>query len=160
MPTYEPASPRDDLSQLHRLEAAVSDAFNSKDVDALMAVYASGKALFVFDVMGPPGSYLSWDAYREALQHFFESISGPLHYTMSDLEIEASGDVAYSRSLQHLSGVHTKNGIPFDYTVRVTDVYRKFDSEWLIVQEHVSLPLARGSFSPLLHSSLLNANQS
>ena len=26
-------------------------------------------------------------------------------------------------------------------TVRVTDVYRKIDGKWLIVQEHVSVPI-------------------
>jgi hypothetical protein len=38
--------------------------------------------------------------------------------------------------------------------VRVTDVYRKIDGKWLIVQEHISLPIDRSTFTPMLHLSL------
>ncbi len=84
----------------------------------------------------------------------FAAIDGPLRLTMSDLEVEVSGDVGYSRSLQRVSGVHAKDGKPFDYTVRVTDVYRKIAGEWLIVQEHISLPIDRNTFAPMLHAKL------
>ncbi len=143
-----------DVSQLRMLETAVAKAFGNKDVDALMELYAPGDSLFVFDVVGPPGTYLTWDAYRDALKHFFATVSGALHFTISDLDAKASGDVGYSRSLQHVSGLHAKDGQALDYTVRVTDVYRKISGKWLIVQEHVSLPLDRGTFTPMLHSSL------
>jgi hypothetical protein len=36
----------------------------------------------------------------------------------------------------------------------VTDVYRKIGGKWLIVQEHVSLPIDRDTFTPMLHLSL------
>jgi len=148
----------DDRSQLRMLEATVAAAANSKDVDAVMAVYAPGKSLFVFDVVGPPGAYFSWDAYREALKQFFAVFSGPLRVIMSDLDAEASGDVGYSRSMWRVSGVRAKEGTPLDYTVRVTHVYRKISGTWLIVQEHISLPLDRATFTPLFHSSI-PANQ-
>jgi ketosteroid isomerase-like protein len=141
---------------LHRLETAVAKAFNDKDVDALMEAYAPGESLFVFDVVGPPGTYLSWDAYREALKRFFATISGSLRFTMSDLNITASGDIAYGRSLQRVSGTR-KDGTKFDYTVRVTDVYRKLGGKWLIVQEHVSLPIDRTTFAPFLNSAFPRA---
>lgn len=144
----------DDLSQLHMLEMTVATAFNNKDVDALMSAYAPQKSLFVFDVVGPPGVHFGWDAYREAFKQMFAAISGPLRFKMSDLEIEVSGDVGYGRSLQRVCGVHAKDGKPFDYTVRTTDVYRKISGKWLIVQEHVSLPIDRNSFTPMLHSQL------
>jgi len=144
----------DEILALQRLEATVARAFNDKDVDALMSVYARGKALFVYDVVGPPGVYLSWDAYREAFKHFFGCLSGQLRFSVSDLEIEVSGDVGYSRSLQHVSGVSAADGEPLHYTVRVTDVYRKINGTWLIVQEHVSLPIDRTTRSPMLHVSL------
>ena len=83
----------------------------------------------------------------------FAAIDGPLHLTMSDLDVTASGDVGYSRSLQRVSGVRANGGKLFDYTVRVTDVYRKVGGKWLIAQEHLSLPIDRTTFAPLLHSS-------
>ncbi len=145
--------PSDDLSQLRALETRFETAFNNKDVDAMMSVYAPGKSLFVFDVVGPPGAEPSWDAYREAWTHFFAMFNGPLHYTISDLVVAASGDIGYGRSLQHVSGVR-KDGKPYDITARVTNVYRKIDGKWLIVQEHASLALDRKTFTPILHSSI------
>jgi len=142
-----------DLSQLRALETAVEKAFNNKDLDALMGAYASGDSLFIFDVVGPPAVYFRWDAYRDAFAHFFASFSGSLRFILSDLDVTASGDVGYGRSLQHVTGVRAKDGRQLDYTVRVTNVYRKIDGKWLIVQEHVSLPLDRNTFTPLLDYS-------
>lgn len=144
----------DDLSQLRALEKTVATAFSTKDVDVLGAVYAPGASLFVFDVVGPPGVYAGWDAYREALKKFFATVEGPIDFSISDLDVQASGDVGYSRSLQHVAGVRANDGKALDYTVRVTNVYRKLNGNWLIVQEHVSLLIDRGTFTPLLHPSL------
>lgn len=144
----------DDLAQLHVLESTFAKAMNDKDLDGVMAVYARGNALFVFDVVGAPSAHAGWDRYREAFEHMFAAIDGPLDLTMSDLEIQVVGDFAYGRSLQRVSGIHRKGGKPFDYTVRVTDVYRKIDGQWSIVQEHLSLPIDRDTFAPMLHSSL------
>ena len=107
MTTYTFAA-ADDLSQLRALETTVAAAFGSKDADAAMAAYAPGNTLFVYDVVGPPGVYHSWDEYHEALKRFFATFRGPLHFAISDLDINASGDVAYSRSLQHVSGTSEK----------------------------------------------------
>ena len=126
---------------------------NNKDLDAIMALYARGPRLFIFDVVGPPGTHRGWDQYREAFKQMFAAISGPLRFTLSDLDVEVTGDIGYGRSLQRVSGIHAKDRKPFDYTVRVTDVYRKIDGKWQIVQEHVSLPIDRDTFTPILHTS-------
>jgi ketosteroid isomerase-like protein len=143
----------EDVSQLHLLERTFATAMNKKNVDGVMAVYAPGNSLFVFDVVGPPGAHFGWEEYREAFRQMFASISGPLHFAINDLDVQVSGDVAYGRSLQRVSGVRNKEGKPFDYTVRVTDVYRRVGGKWLIVQEHISLPIDRSTFTPILHSS-------
>jgi ketosteroid isomerase-like protein len=140
---------RDDVSQLQALEMTVAASFNNKDVDTLMSAYAR-ESLFVFDVVGPPGVYFGWDAYREAFEAMFAAIDGPLRFTMNDLDIQVSGDVAYGHSLQRVCGVHAGDGKPFDYTVRATNVYRKIDGRWLIVQEHLSLAIDRKTFMPIL----------
>ncbi|MBV8116403.1 MAG: nuclear transport factor 2 family protein [Candidatus Eremiobacteraeota bacterium] len=148
------ATQGDDVAQLRALEQAFATAMNHKELDAVMAVYAPGPELFVFDVVGPPSVHSGWAAYREAFRNMFAAIAGPLALTMSDLDIHAGGEVAYSRSLQRVSGTYAKSGKQFDYSVRVTDVYRKIGGQWLIVQEHLSLPLERGPFAPMLHSSI------
>jgi ketosteroid isomerase-like protein len=153
MPPRASADPNDDLSQLRMLESRFATAMNNKDLDAVMAVYAPEKSLFVFDVVGPPSVHFGWEQYREAFKQMFLAISGPIRLTMSDLDIEIGGDIGYSRSLQRVSGVRAKDRKPFDYTVRVTDVYRKIGGKWLIVQEHLSLPIDRSTFTPMLHLS-------
>jgi len=154
MSANAPATPDGDVAQLRQLERTFATAMNDKDADAVMAVYANEKSFFVFDVVGPPGVHVGWDEYYQAFKRMFGSIDGPLRFSVSDLDVQVSGDVGYGRSLQHLSGIHIKGKKPFDYTVRVTDVYRKGGGKWLIVQEHISLPVDRETFMPILHSSL------
>ena len=143
-------APNDDTAQLRALETEFAAAMRNKDLDAVMAVYAPGDELFVFDVVGPPSAHCGFEAYRKAWEHFFASLSGPLGFTVNDIHVETSGDIAYGRSLQHVSAVRAKDGRPFDYTVRVTDVYRKIAGKWLIVQEHASFPTDRRTFTPIL----------
>jgi ketosteroid isomerase-like protein len=54
--------------------------------------------------------------------------------------VNVDGNLAYSDSFQHHLA-KTKAGGSHDLTVRVTDVYRKSGGKWLIVQEHVSVPM-------------------
>jgi ketosteroid isomerase-like protein len=126
-------------AQIQALEEQFMKAFNAKDVDAVMAVYAPGDELFVFDV-SVPREYVGWDAYKKDWQSFFGSLQGPVKAEISDLKITTGdGDLAFSHSIQHVTG--TSNGKPMDLTVRVTDGYRKIHGKWLIVQEHVSVPV-------------------
>jgi ketosteroid isomerase-like protein len=64
---------------------------------------------------------------------------GPIIAEMNDLVIDSDGKIAYSRSVQRISGT-TNEGKSFDTTFRITDVYRKSQSKWVIVQEHISGP--------------------
>lgn len=151
-PAQGRASTDDDQRQVRALEAAFARAYSNKDVASLMSVYAPERSLFVFDVVGPPGVYSSWDEYRDAWTHFFSMFSGSLQFAISDLHVVTSGHIGYGRSLQHVSGTRA-DGKTYDITVRVTDVYEKFGDKWLIVQEHVSLPINRKTFEPMLGST-------
>ncbi len=71
--------------------------------------------------------------------------------TRTDLASAISGKLAYSSSFQH-SIATTKSGASRDLTVRVTDVYRKIGGKWLIVQEHVSVPVDLQTGKPDLQS--------
>lgn len=114
-------------------------AFNAKDVNGIMASYAPGNQLFVFDVV-PPRQYAGWDAYKKDWEELFAGLPGPLSETMSDLEITVVGSVAYAHNIQ-AGYFTTKDGTKMNLTVRVTDVWRKLNGKWLIVQEHVSVPV-------------------
>ena len=126
-------------AEIQALEDQFAQAFNAKDVDGVMKVYAPGPDLFVFDV-APPRQYVGWDAYRKDWQDFLGAFKGPIKVTISDLDIFADENMAYSHSVQHLAGTDMKDK-PIEFVVRVTDVYRKLKGAWLIVHEHVSVPV-------------------
>ena len=63
----------------------------------------------------------------------------------------AADPLSYSHSIQRVSGTETK-GWPIDLTVRLTDVYRKINGNWLIVHEHVSVPVDLNTNKPDLAS--------
>jgi ketosteroid isomerase-like protein len=114
-------------------------AFDAHDVDAVMANYAPGDQLFVFDVI-PPREYPSWEAYKKDWQELFEQFPGRIHNTISELSITVDGSTAYSHYIE--AGTMTaKDGKTPKLTVRMTDVYRKIGGKWLIVLEHVSVPV-------------------
>ncbi len=59
---------------------------------------------------------------------------------MQDLSIVTDGKLAFSHSIQ--PGILTaKDGSKFNLVARVTDAYRKINGKWLIVHEHVSIPV-------------------
>ena len=128
-----------DKAQIEMLEKRYNQAFNSKDVDGIMACYAPGTSLFVFDAV-PPREYPSWEAYKKHWEELFSCYPCPLSNTISEQSITVVGSVAYGHSIQ--SGFFTrKDGSKVNSAVRVTDVYRKINGKWLIVHEHVSFPV-------------------
>jgi uncharacterized protein (TIGR02246 family) len=128
-----------DDQEIRALEDRFATAFNAKDLDGIMKVYVPGNDLFVFDV-GVPRQHVGWDDYKKDWQDYLALFKGPIKFTISDLSVMSDGKIAYGHSIQQVSGTGT-DGTSMDMTVRVTDVYRKIDGKWLIVQEHVSVPI-------------------
>jgi len=127
-----------DKAAIQELEKRYIDAFNARDINAIMKCYAPGKSLFVFDAV-PPREYPSWDSYKKDWEGLFAAYPGPLGNAISEQSITVVGSVAYGHNIQ--TGYFTrKDGSRVDVVVRVTDVYRKIRNQWLIVQEHVSFP--------------------
>jgi uncharacterized protein (TIGR02246 family) len=139
-----------DVEAIRHLESNFAKAVSSGNVDGIMKVYTPGQSLVVFDVV-PPRQYVGADAYRKDWQTFVSMLSGPVKFEISDLAITANNDLAYSHSIQHVSGTDSKKQ-PFDLVVRVTDVYRKTNGNWLIVHEHVSVPVDLETRQPDLSS--------
>lgn len=140
-----------DEAQIRRLEQNFSDAVKAKDVDKIMANYQSGAKLVVFDVI-PPREYVGWDAYKKDWQGFLGAFDGPVTFDMSGLSVTTDGTMAYSYSFQHLAG-KMRDGSASSITVRVTDVYRKSGGKWLIVHEHISVPVDLKTGKPDLQST-------
>ena len=128
-----------DKAAIQALEGTYNEGFNSKDVDKVMSVYAPGKQLFVFDVV-PPREYKSWEAYKKDFEGLFSAFPGPMKNTISEQTIHVVGSVAYGHNIQ--TGEFTgKDGTKVKIVARTTDIYRKMNGKWLIVEEHNSVPI-------------------
>jgi uncharacterized protein (TIGR02246 family) len=140
----------DARGDIKALEDRFVAAFKAKDVDSIMKVYAPGQELVVFDVV-PPRQYVGAEAYRKDWQTFLGSFDGPITVELTDLDVGADRNLAYSHSIQRVSGTD-KKGKKLDLTVRVTDVYQKIRGRWYIVHEHVSVPVDLDADKPDLAS--------
>jgi uncharacterized protein (TIGR02246 family) len=128
-----------DKAAIQALEDTYNEGFNSKDVDKVMSVYAPGKQLFVFDVV-PPREYRGWEAYKKDFEGLFSSFPGPMKNTISEQTIHVVGSIAYGHNIQTGEFVG-KDGSTVKLIVRTTDIYRKMNGKWLIVEEHNSVPI-------------------
>jgi len=112
-------------------------AIRAKDIHGVMSVF--GPEVVSFD-LGPPLRHGGGEAFVKRWQELFESYQGPIDYEVRDLSITARDDVAFSHSLNRISGT-MKNGQQTDRWLRWTACYRKTDGKWLIVHEQVSVPV-------------------
>jgi ketosteroid isomerase-like protein len=130
----------DDNAQINTLYQNFATAVRHKDLDGVMAVYQPGPSLFVFDI-NPPRQHVGWDNYRADWKGFFGAMSRIPSFSVQDLGVTIVGDVAYTHSIQPMTSYLGKSKSPMHANVRVTDVLRKTNGKWLIVQEHVSVPV-------------------
>ncbi len=68
---------------------------------------------------------------------------------MTELGLAADGDAGFGHALVRMSG-KSKNGASFSAALRLTHGYRRIGGVWLIVHEHLSMPvdLATGRAVP------------
>lgn len=138
-PAPAPDTSAQDQAAIKGLEDHFVSAFNAKDASTIMSLYVPDQSLIVFD-LDPPLQYTGADAYRKDWDGFFAEFPGPAHMDLSRLDITAGGNVAYGHSIQHVT-MTDKKGKKQEFTVRVTDGYKKVDGKWLISHEHVSMPV-------------------
>src|ERR1017187_8985317 len=122
-------------ASVKRLVAAV----NAKDINGIMAYYTPDESLFVYDVV-PSREYVGVTAYRKNWLGFLAIYPTTVHAETIDWKVEAEGNLAFGHGAFRTVGPD-KDGKPLDLTLRVTDVYRKIDGKWLVVHEHVSVPV-------------------
>jgi ketosteroid isomerase-like protein len=125
-----------DTAEVEALEQRLIDGINAKDAKQIMSCYSDD--VFAYDVV-PPREFVGAAAFQKPWQGFLNMFNGPISAQVNDLVINSDGEIAYSRSVQHVAGT-TNEGKPFDSTFRITDVYRKSHGKWVIVQEHISVP--------------------
>jgi ketosteroid isomerase-like protein len=129
-------SPASNEAEIRKLIDAWATAFRAKNIDGLMANHSAD--IVLFDVPTPL-QYRGADAYRKNWEQWFPTLDGPIGCEIRDLSVTASDDVAFSHSLNRISGKKT-DGEAFDVWVRVTVGFRKIGGTWVVTHEHVSAP--------------------
>jgi ketosteroid isomerase-like protein len=67
-----------------------------------------------------------------------DSFSECTSYQFELLAAEVLGDTAYTVGFEHTSA--SVDGVPRDYTVRATQIYRREDGDWKVAHRHGSAP--------------------
>jgi ketosteroid isomerase-like protein len=93
-----------DEAQIRELIDNWAKALRAKDINELMSHYTPD--ILVFD-LAPPLQYKGTDAYRKNFEEWFPSFQGPVGYEIRDLRITTGDDVAFSHSLNRISGART-----------------------------------------------------
>src|SRR3954471_11107819 len=108
---------KESVQQIHQMFDKWQKAFEAKDVNGVMAIYAP--TLTAFDIV-PPLQFRGADAYRKDYADFFGQFSGPLHVEVPDMHIETNGDTAFAYGLERLTG-KTTSGASVDMWLRYTE---------------------------------------
>jgi ketosteroid isomerase-like protein len=133
---------RAEETQVRRRIESWTKALRAKDLEGVWSHYAPD--ILVFD-LAPPLEHQG-AAYKHSLAEWFRTFEGPIGFEMRDLSITTGDGIAFSRSLNRITGRRT-NGETTDVWVRATVCFRKLDGEWLVVHEHASVPFYMdGSF--------------
>ena len=111
-------------------------AFRSRDINLMMSLYAPG--MVAFDIV-PPLQDVGISTYRKTWGKTFKQFDGPVNIEIRDLSIVTGGDAAFSYMLFHIQATMS-NGHKVNFWERMTLCFRKANSKWLIVHEHVSVP--------------------
>lgn len=135
MSTADPRTKND--SAIRELIDGFVQAIRAKDLEGVMSVFAP--EIVSFDV-GPPLQHGGGEPFSKRWRELFEMYEGPIDYEVRELSVTADGDIAFSHSLNHIGGT-LRNGQKSDRWLRWTACYRKRAGRWLIVHEHVSVPI-------------------
>ena len=87
-----------------------------------------------------PLQYKGKDAYRKDYLEFLAQYDGPIHIEYRDTRILSSGDLGIIHALERMTG-KLKSGEQSDLWLRATSVVRKIHGKWLIVHDHISVPV-------------------
>lgn len=118
------------------LDDCIRSLYN-KNIEGIMSIYA--QEVVSFDIV-PPLQYRGAEAFRKVWEKTFSSFQGPINYEIHDLSITVGGDVAFTHSLNRISGT-MNNGQKTGLWLRWTACFQKINGKWLIVHHQNSVPV-------------------
>ena len=128
---------KNDEAEIQRLLDDGTRSIRDKNIEGVMSLYA--QEVVSFDIV-PPLRYIGADTFRKRWEEVFSSFQGPIGYEIHDLSITVGDDVAFTHSLNRISGT-MNTGQKTDLWLRWTACFRKINGTWLIVHHQNSVPV-------------------
>ncbi len=122
-----------DVKAIHTIEEDLATQTSMKD---LIKYYAPDAV--VMDIFAP-GIYKGTDEIYKG----FEAQMGPMQTMksdMPDINIATNGNFACAAMTLHFDST-LKDGKKVEVTIRQLDAFKKIKGKWLIVQQHISMPV-------------------
>ena len=126
-----------DEAEIQRLLDDGTRSIRDKNIEGVMSLYAP--EVVSFDIV-PPLRYLGAEAFRKPWEEVFSSFQGPIGYEIHDLSITVGDDVAFTHSLNRISGT-LNTGQKTALWLRWTACWRRVNGTWLIVHHQNSVPV-------------------
>src|SRR5215469_16802358 len=128
-----------DEAAFRKLIDAYCAAWSSGNPDNAAKFYAQEEGAVFYDVA--PFSYHSWKEYRTGVQkEFFDNLASAKLTAAKELQVSRRGTIAWMTVPMHLSTTG-KDGKTSEYDLRYTGIWEKRGAHWLLVHEHISVPL-------------------
>ena len=124
----------------------LAEAIRGADLETAASLYAPDMVSFDFE---PPLQHVGVDAKRRNWVAVFEAYQHPLGYEVHDLRVTVGDDVAFTHSINRITGT-LKSGGSTDMWLRATTGLRKIDGNWLITHDQVSVPIDFATGTALL----------
>ena len=102
--------------------------------------YAQDDKLVFYDIA--PFSYHGWKQYDAGVRkEFLDNVTAVSLTAGKDLTVARRGTVAWTVVSMH-AVIKSKDGKTIDSPIRYTGIWEKHGKSWLIVHEHLSVPLS------------------
>ena len=131
----EPAAPAFDFKA--RMQQ-IMDAWSTLDPSKAAPFYSPDKGNVFYDIA--PLKYVGWAAYAQGFQQVASDFSSIKMAVGKDAAAHTRGNLAWGTATWHMDVV-MKDGKKEAMDGRWTAIWQKTGDDWLVVHEHVSVPL-------------------
>jgi len=128
-----------DNATFRKLIDGYCSAWSSGDPDKAAKYYAKDATLTFYDLT--PFSYTGWTEYDSGVRkNIFEHVETASLTAGKELKVTRHGNIAWTTVPMRLTAKF-KDGKSVDAPVRYTGIWEKRGKTWLLVHEHLSLPM-------------------
>jgi PhnB protein len=131
------ARENEDEGEIRELIERRAEALRTKRAADFLICHADD--MVKFDLAPPLRAIGAAALDKQRLEAWLATWEGRIGYENSELQVEASADLAFCHALLRVSGVKT-DGTRHDIWTRQTLGLRKRNGAWKVVHDHISVP--------------------